>query len=195
MPATRKKGLLLWVKPRRTVSEDERTLASFPLLISISTGILSHLSVVNWKRPTWRRGCSHFCFFQCGTSCSLNTSAPTERLRTMAVTQGTSELSWQLFNLRKGHQLGQPEQVHVCLVLHQDKPHVHLKAWWDGAAPAAPRGCLTGASQTEHPLCSLTQWSLGAKNMSSWRAMGPSPPGTPHLFREPCSGSIQRTPK
>lgn len=109
------------------VSEYKRRLASFPLLISSSAGSLSYL-VVNKKEPT-RRSAPISVFLS--VLCLLLQYL-------FALCNGTqchSECSWLLFLTQ--HASERPKQVHLWLVLHQSKTHVH-KSGQCGDALAAP---------------------------------------------------------
>lgn len=127
-----------------------------PLLLSSSTGSLSHLSVVNWKEPTRRSSVpisvflsvlyqslsEHLCSYRACARHAMSRiatlSSPGNFLNTMHV--------------RKGHRLGRSKQVHACLVPHPGEPRVHLEFDSHGAARAS-----RGSILIQPPLCACSK--------------------------------------
>lgn len=159
------------------MSEHERTLASFPLLISSRTGILSHPSVVNWKRPPWRRG----------VPISVSFSVVPAALWTPLIPQSIST-PW----LWHGAHLSSPGSF-LTRAPQKGATKASPFLLTPGQVPCAPQGlvwwgcssCSSRASPGASWTASITSahGHRGAWGLKTRAPQEPSPSVTPHLFR------------
>lgn len=184
------------------VSEYKRTVASFPSLTSSSPGSLSRLSAVNWKEPTQRRSVPISLFLP------VLYQLLSEYLCSYRARSHSAVSQWQLrallatFWARCKSERGQSKFTSVWCCTRANPCASRVWLAWGCSGCTMWASCRSILIQPPLPLFmqQAWQWSLEAKNMSSWRATGSSSSVTSCLFGmtwpvEPCLWLIQRTPK
>lgn len=188
MLATRRKGLLLWVKPRCTLCQ--RMKEHWLPFLCLLAAALGFYHIHQWLTEKGQHEEEVFPFLFVSGWCQL-LSAPTGHLHTVPVTQGRSEPSWHLFNLCTSGRDNQSK-------------------FMSGSVPWAPHGlvgwgCSSCTSRASHRSI-LSSHHQSPLLTGAW-VLKTRAPGEPrvllwhHIYlgvswpREPRSCLVQRTPK